>query len=167
MDETQRHIDAQALHDERVALSDGGDEEAALAEYMAALSLDMRRAGTFYNVGLYYKYGNAWAESLRFNKRSVDINPGDEAANLNLAIAATALRDCATARVCWARLGIDVPVGEGVIEGNFGRTVVRLDPAGDGETVWGRRICPVRVRIDNIPFPESGFDSSRQRTRRS
>jgi tetratricopeptide (TPR) repeat protein len=157
MDEAQRKHDAQTLHDEGVALADAGDKEAALAKYMAALALDLRRSDTLYNVGLYYKYQGAWAESFRFNKRSVEIDPGEEAANWNLAIAATALRDWATARECWARVGIKLPDGEGPIDANFGRTVVRLDPDGDGETVWGRRICPVRVRIDNIPFPDSGF----------
>lgn len=152
-----RHQQAQALHDEGAALSDAGDKEGALAKYVAALALDMRRADTLYNVGLYYKYKSAWAESFRFNRRSVEIDPSEEAANWNLAIAATALRDWVTARECWKRVGIEVPAGEGAIDGSFGRAVVRLDPDGDGETVWGRRICPVRLCIDNIPFPESGF----------
>ena len=153
---TDREQQAQALHDEGAALADAGDKEGALAKYMAALALDMRRADTLYNVGLYYKYKNAWAESLRFNRRAVEIRPESEAANWNLAIAATALHDWATARACWQRLGIEVPSGEGQIDGDFGRTVVRLDPNGEGETVWGRRICPVRVRIGSIPFPDSG-----------
>ena len=46
--------------------------------------------------------------------------------------------------------------GAGPIEDNFGMAVVRLDPDGEGETVWARRICPVRARIENVPFPESG-----------
>ena len=90
---TDREQQAQALHDEGAALSDAGDKEGALAKYMAALALDMRRADTLYNVGLYYKYKNAWAESLRFNRRAVEIRPESEAANWNLAIAAMALRE--------------------------------------------------------------------------
>jgi tetratricopeptide (TPR) repeat protein len=117
---TDREQQAQALHDEGAALADAGDKEGALAKYMAALALDLRRADTLYNVGLYYKYKSAWAESFRFNKRSVEIRPESEAANWNLAIAATALRDWATARECWARLGIEVAAGEGPIDGNFG-----------------------------------------------
>lgn len=152
-----REQQAQALHDEGAAFADAGDKEAALAKYMAALALDVRRSDTLYNVGLYYKYQGAWAESFRFNKRSVEINPAGESANWNLAIAATALRDWSTARECWARLGITLPDAEGPIDANFGRTVVRLEPDGDGETVWGRRLCPVRTRIENIPFPDSGF----------
>lgn len=152
-----RQQQAQALHGEGAVLADAGDREGALAKYMAALALDMQRSDTLYNVGLYYKYKNAWSESFRFNKRSVEIDPTEQAASWNLAIAATALRDWATARACWARVGIKLPDGEGPIEGDFGQTVVRLDPDGEAETVWARRICPVRARIESIPFPESGY----------
>ena len=89
---------AQSLHDEAAVLSDAGDEEAALVKYMAALALDMNRPDTLYNVGLYYKYKGAWKESFRYNKRSVEVDASEEAANWNLAIAATALRDWKTAR---------------------------------------------------------------------
>ena len=34
---------------------------------------------------------------------------------------------------------------------------MRLNPDGDGEVVWATRLCPVRARINSIPFPESGF----------
>jgi hypothetical protein len=40
---------------------------------------------------------------------------------------------------------------------NFGRAPVRLNPDNQGEVVWGTRIDPVRIRIDNIPFLDSGF----------
>jgi tetratricopeptide (TPR) repeat protein len=148
---------AQALHNEAIALSDAGDEDAALSKYMAALALDMNRPDTLYNVGLRHKYKGNWRESFRYNKRSVEIRPEDEAANWNLAIAATALRDWSTVRAVWRRLGIAIEEGDGPIESNFGMAVVRLDPNGEAETVWARRICPVRARLENIPFPESGF----------
>jgi hypothetical protein len=152
-----RRAAAQALHDEGFELSEAGDEEGALAKYMAALALDMNRADTLCNVGLRHKYQGAWAESFRYNKRSVEIQPESEAANWNLAIAATALRDWATARAVWARLGVKLAPESGPIEDNFGRAVVRLNPEGDAETVWVRRICPVRARIESIPFPDSGY----------
>jgi len=47
--------------------------------------------------------------------------------------------------------------GREPINENFGTTPVRLNPEEDGEVVWGRRIDPVRVRIESIPFPRSGF----------
>ena len=36
-------------------------------------------------------------------------------------------------------------------------TPVRLNPDERGEVVWASRIDPVRARIENIPFAESGF----------
>lgn len=157
MDQTELQQQAEALHEEGATLADAGDREGALAKYMAALALDMQRPTTLYNIGLYYKYRGAWAESFRYNKRAVEIRPTTEAANWNLAIAATALRDWATARACWQRAGVKIPVGAGQIDTDFGSTVVRLNPEGEAETVWARRICPVRARIENIPFPESGY----------
>lgn len=47
--------------------------------------------------------------------------------------------------------------GEGPIEDDFGSTPVRLNPDGHPEVVWARRLCPVRARIQNVPWPESGF----------
>jgi hypothetical protein len=34
---------------------------------------------------------------------------------------------------------------------------VRLNPDGEAEVVWARRICPVRARIESIPFSNSGI----------
>jgi tetratricopeptide (TPR) repeat protein len=157
VDRTERQRQADALHEEGATLADAGDREAALAKYMAALALDMQRLNTLYNIGLYHKYRGAWAESLRYNKRAVELEPESEAGNWNLAIAATALREWTLARACWQRVGIKIPDGSGPIEADFGSTVVRLAPDGEAETVWARRICPVRARIINIPFPESGY----------
>jgi hypothetical protein len=155
-DSSARKQAAKALQAEGFALAEAGDREGALTKYMAALALDMNRADTLYNVGLYYKYKGAWAESFRYNKRSLEVEPGDEAANWNLAIAATALRDWATARAVWTRLGVKLVSGDGPIQDDFGMAVVRLDPDGEAETVWVRRICPVRARIESIPYPDSG-----------
>lgn len=144
------------LHEQAQAL-EGNDDDEALRVYHQALALDAKRAGTLYNIGLIHKYRSEWVESLAFNQRSVELDPSDEAANWNLAIAATALCDWATARATWQRLGIQVAEGEGPIEDDFGMTPVRLNPDEGGEVVWGTRIDPVRVRIQNIPYPSSGF----------
>ena len=148
---------AEKLHQEGMALSDAGDDDGALQKYQQALALDEARPTTHYNIGLIHKYRNAWAESLRHNQRAVELDPQDEAANWNLAIAATALRDWKTARATWNRLGLPIEPGDTPIEGSFGITPVRLNPDEDGEVVWGDRIDPVRVRIHGIPFPGSGF----------
>ncbi len=140
-----------------MALDDAGKTDLALKKYFEALELDFSRSTTHYNIGLIYKYRKQWAESFRYNKRAADLEPSDEAANWNLAIAATALRDWKTARSVWHRLGMPIEEGQDPIEVNFGLTPVRLNPEDDGEVVWGRRVDPVRVRISSIPFPTSGY----------
>lgn len=113
----------------------------------------------------------------------VERRPGEPAA-WNLGIAATALHDWATARAAWSAFGIAVPdpaeqTGAGpedardalAIEADYGMAPVRLnaDPRFVGqqpvtvdgrtwatEVVWGRRLCPARVLVLNVPTPESG-----------
>ena len=138
-------------------MSEAGDRAGALAKYRAALELDLDRPSTLYNVGLIYKYQSAWRESFRFNKRAYELRPDDEAAAWNLAIAATALRDWRTARSVWSSLGMKITPGDTPVEDDLGRTPVRLNSEDDAEVVWARRIDPVRARLTNIPFTDSGF----------
>ncbi len=142
------------LLDEAEALE---DIEGAMPLYERALALDPDRAATHYNLGLVHKYRGAWTESLHHNRRASDLRPDDEAANWNMGIAATALRDWAAAREAWRRVGLQITEGQGPIDEDFGMTPVRLNPDDSGEVVWGRRIDPVRVVLGNIPYPSSGF----------
>ena len=57
-----------------------------------------------------------------------------------------------------ASFDIDLPGDNGPIFGDFGQTPVRLNPDSEGEVVWAKRLCPVRARIYNIPFRDSGFN---------
>ena len=156
MDEDARRAEAHRLHEEGMALDDSGDSDGALRRYFAALELDFERPTTHYNIGLIYKYRNAWKESFRFNKLAHELAPDDEAAAWNLAIAATALRDWTTARTVWNSLGLPIDMGDGPISKDFGITPIRLNPSDEGEVVWARRIDPVRARIINIPLTDSG-----------
>lgn len=140
-----------------MALTDAGEDDLALEKYFEALELDFSRSTTHYNIGLIYKYRKQWPESFRYNKRASELDPADEAANWNFAIAATALREWKMARHIWHRLGMPIEEGESPITDNFGITPVRLNPDDNGEVVWSRRIDPVRARITSIPFPNSGF----------
>jgi tetratricopeptide (TPR) repeat protein len=142
------------LLDEAEALS---DLERAMPLYERALALDPNRAATHYNIGLVHKYRGAWAESLHHNRRASDLRADDEAANWNMGIAATALRDWPAAREAWRRVGIHIAPGEGPIDEDFGITPVRLNPDDNAEVVWGNRIDPVRVVLGNIPTAASGF----------
>lgn len=144
------------LHEQACEL-EGRDDDQALRIYHQVLQLDPERSSTLYNIGLIHKYRGEWAESLTFNRRAVALAPDDEAANWNLAIAATALADWRTARAVWHRLGLPIDEGDTPIAADFGLTPVRLDPEGEAEVVWARRICPVRARIESIPFPDSGY----------
>lgn len=148
---------ADALHEEGMTLDDAGQTDLALKKYFDALALDIARPTTHYNIGLIYKYRKQWPESLRYNKRAVELAPDDEAASWNLAIAATALRDWKTAREVWHRLGMPIEKAGGPIAANFGVNPVRLCPEADAEVVWGRRIDPVRIQLLSIPLPNSGF----------
>ena len=146
-----------AVFDEALALSEAGDKDAALARYLEALELDFNNPTVLYNIGLNYKYRGAWKESFKYNRRASELRPKDEATEWNLGIAATALRDWKAARSVWRGLGMEIDGDEGPIDDNFGLTPVRLNPNGEAEVVWARRVCPVRARINNIPYPESGF----------
>jgi len=145
---------AEDLHEQATELE---DDDAKLAMYQRVLALNPNRPETLYNIGLIHKYRSEWALSEDFNQRAVALAPDDEAANWNLAIAATAQGHWDVARSTWQRLGMKIAPGEGPIDDDFGMTPVRLNPDGEAEVVWGRRIDPVRVRIGNIPFPDSGF----------
>jgi tetratricopeptide (TPR) repeat protein len=136
------------LLDEAQALE---DLEVAMPLYQRALALDPHRAATHYNIGLVYKYRGAWTESLHHNRRASDLRPDDEAANWNMGIAATALRDWPAAREAWHQVGIQIADSDGPVEEDFGIAPVRLNPNESAEVVWGKRIDPARVVLGNIP----------------
>ena len=148
---------AQKLHDAASELNDAGKGDEAIATYKLAIEADPEKSESYYNIGLIYKYRRAWSDSLEFNRRAYALDAGDEAARWNLAIAATALRDWKTARLAWHDQGLTFDSDEGPISANFGQTPVRLNPDGNAEVVWARRIDPVRARIENVPMPESGY----------
>lgn len=145
------------MHEQAQDLSDEGRDDEAIALYHKAIKLDPEKSESYYNIGLIHKYRNNWKESFKYNASANELNPEDEAARWNLGIAATALRDWATARRVWKENGMTLKDGNGPIEDNFGLTPVRLNSDGNGEVVWARRIDPVRAKIVNVPLPESGY----------
>jgi tetratricopeptide (TPR) repeat protein len=47
---------AEQLHQAGMELSNAGNEDAAIEQYLAALAVDPDRPSTLYNLGLIYKY---------------------------------------------------------------------------------------------------------------
>ena len=152
---------AGALHSAGVECSETGNEDGAIENYQKALALNPARGDTLYNLGLIYKYRGAWRESFDFKCRAREFQPDDEATLWNLAIAATALRDWATAREVWCSLKIIKEPGERPIAGFGDSTPVRLNADGMGtraiEVVWSERVSPVTARLENIPTGATGF----------
>ena len=146
------------LHKQAYAAFDSG-ELAQAAEYFAELVKHFPDDSDYhYMQGLTAKNRMDWPSALRANLRAIECADGfAEGAHWNAAIAATALHDWHTARRMWAACGIGIPEGEGEIRADFGIAVIRLNPWADGETVYARRIDPVRARIINVPLPESGW----------
>jgi len=94
---------------------------------------------------------------MQANQRVLELDPTEKAAYWNLGIAATALGEWAVARQAWRGYGVDVGDGDGPLLLDLGMAPVRLNPEANGEVVWGRRIDPARVVVNNVPLPESGF----------
>lgn len=137
---------------------DRGELAAARDAFDALLERVPDDANYHYMQGLVCKYLRDWPRSLAHNRRSIDLREAPNESSLwNAAIAATALGEWAETRRLWAACGIAVPDGEGPIETDFGVASVRLNPWGRAETLYARRIDPVRARLLNIPLPDSGY----------
>lgn len=109
----------------------------------------------WYNLGFQAKYEGRWGQSLRFNKRAAALSPRDQAGWWNLGIAATALRNWPEARHAWKAAGCNLPDGAGEVSMPPVTACVRLNPEQAGEVVWGERLDPARIRVLNVPLPES------------
>jgi TPR repeat len=138
-------------------LADAGQWDAALAAYREAVVLAPAFEPAWFNMGLVHKRRRQWDEAMACNQRAASLGgeQGDPAW-WNLGIAATALRRWDVARPAWQRFGVPVPDGDGEVRTNFGPAPVRLDPERNGEVVWGQRIDPARIIVQNVPSPESG-----------
>jgi hypothetical protein len=127
-------------------------ERAFLKAAAAAPGWDVPR----FNLGLAAKWQRRWPESLDWNRKSVTLDPTNQAARWNLGIAATALSNWPEARRAWAGFGLEIPAGDGELVMELGPTPIRLDPTGFAEVVWCKRIDPARALIRNVPSLESG-----------
>lgn len=142
------------------ALLDQGKPEEATAAYRRAIEADPTWSEPWFNLGLHAKYAGQWKESLAYNQKAVELDPKNEGAWWNLGIAATALGQWREARRAWRNSQMEMADSDEpttACHGCDGPLPVRLDPGVRGEVVWGIRLDPARVRITNLPLPESGF----------
>ncbi|NOT88902.1 MAG: hypothetical protein HOP03_12045 [Lysobacter sp.] len=147
-----------ALAARAYAAYDDGDLIEARAWFDTLLAAAPDMPDYHYMQGLVCKYLRDWPLSLRHNLRSLALRTdADEASRWNAAIAATALGDWGEVRRQWTGCGIGIPDGDGEIDANFGVASVRLNAWDRGETLFGRRVDPVRARLINVPLPDSGY----------
>jgi hypothetical protein len=134
------------------------ERSATLYERLAVQAPDHSQVGDWwYDAALAYKFRRNWAQAYRLSVQAAAhaVRGEQDPAFWNLGIAATIQRDWAIARDAWQSFGIELPPGEGPIEGNFGRACVRLTGTGGSEVVWVQRLCPTRARVLNVPFDTS------------
>jgi hypothetical protein len=149
--------EALALNERGREALDEGDLDRAEGLFMESITKVPLIGIPWFNLGLVYKRRSRWTEAAACNQRSLDLGSDDQdPAFWNLGIAATALRDWSRARSAWVAYGVDIPPGGGPIEMDFGPTAIRINPHGNAEVCWGRRIDPARVVLKNVPLPGSG-----------
>lgn len=132
-----------------------GRHRLAKTSYRFATRLVPRWSSPWYNLGLQAKYQCEWQSSLEYNQKAALLDSDDEATWWNLGIAATALRNWPEARRAWRGCGIKLDSGSGEVTWSPGTACVRLNPNHSGEVVWGSRLDPARIRLRNVPLPES------------
>jgi len=114
-----------------------------------------------FNLGVIRKLSGDFAAAADCFRR-VLTHHDEPAARWSLGICAVALRDWATARACWSKIGIALPAGDGdyAAEGELVPVKVPAEPGApvDGEIVWGHRIGPARVVLRGLPrFSPVGY----------
>ncbi|MEJ3745229.1 tetratricopeptide repeat protein [Actinomycetes bacterium KLBMP 9797] len=153
----------------------GGSRDLVKRAYQAWDAEDWQRAGElleaavtqnpdgrgseklWFDAALAYKFLRDWPKAYELGKEAAARVPRDtqEPAFWNLGIAATVMRDWATARDAWRGYGINLPDGAGEIVDDLGLTCVRIATASGEEVVWARRLCPTRARVLSVPFDVS------------
>jgi tetratricopeptide (TPR) repeat protein len=147
---------AKQLLEQAMELTNQGQIEEAISIYQQIIGIAPEWATPHYNLGLLYKYENAWELSYRHNQKAVLLDSSDDSAWWNLGIAATVLLDWRTAREAWNKFGLNLEVNDEELNLDLGRVPIRVNPDDAGEVVWCERIDPARTIIQNIPLASSG-----------
>ncbi len=111
-------------------------------------------AALWFDAALVQKFRRDWPQAYALGKEAAArARRGQEdPAFWNLGIAATILRDWATARDAWNGYGVELPDGDGEIVEDFGMTAIRIATPDGQEVVWAERLCPARARVLSVPF---------------
>jgi hypothetical protein len=162
------NLSAMSIDELVEAAADEFDDDPEQAELLLdeVLRRDPVHLNALFDRGLIEKRRGEWLSSISFFERyarivderwpggRADVDHPERPEWWNIGIAATALRNWPLARQAWIAYGIKLSEGSGEIIEDFGQTPVRIfNDEGSGEVVWGRRLCPARVRILNVPFP--------------
>ncbi len=133
------------------------DLEAALDYFDRAIEAAPDWSVAHYNKGLVLKFQKNWGASLEANWKAHQLNPDDDAAFWNLAIAAVAVGDWQRAGIAFRAIGLPVPEDQpGPWDFQLGLIPIRLNPDREqAEVVWCHRLDPVRAQISNVPLPDS------------
>lgn len=144
------------------SLIDDGRYEDAGALLTRAADLEPWLSESWFNLALLHKFRHDWERARMAGLRAVALLEKDVGAPdwWNLGIAATALQDWTLAHRAWQAYGLGVPAGPATagepLGMKLGGAAVRLSPEGEAEVVWGRRLDPARIEVQNIPLPSSG-----------
>jgi len=147
---------AQQLLEQAIDLEEQGQFDDSITVYQQVIGLEPDWHVPYYNLGLLYKCQCNWQLSYQYNQKAVELNPDNEAAWWNLGIAATVLLNWRTAREAWNHFNLDLEINDEQLTMNLGIVPIRLNPDGNAEVVWCKRIDPARAIIRNVPLATSG-----------
>lgn len=147
--------EVQQLFERAMEYDRTGDVYNAVKLYKRVMKLAPEWDKPYYHLSIIYKYRNEWKPSLHYSQKAIEINPTEEDAWWNLAIAATALKKWQAASDAWNQLGYDVHDQKIRAETELQMIALRINRQ-QPEIVWARSLDPARARIESIPHPSSG-----------
>lgn len=148
--------EAEELYRKAVEYGHRGDVYHAvkLCKLVARLSPDW--SAPYAYLGGIYRSRKEWRPALHYCGKAIEHNPLNDAAWENMAMAATALGQWATAREAWNHLGFKLKISEDEPHLDLGIVPICLNPGTQPEIVEAHRIDPARAVIAGIPQPSSG-----------
>lgn len=133
-----------------------GDVYNAVKLYKKVIRLAPAWASPYTRLGTVYKDRADWKTCLYYTQKSLQLDPEERQAWMNLGIASTALKKWRTARQAWNRLGYEFKETDQSTDFDLGAIAIYLNPRSQPEVVWARRIDPARAIVLSIPHPGTG-----------